>query len=162
MKTITKQDKRISALKQAVRMPDSPHNREIFSVFVKHAKNLLVPVRRQASCMPPRAKELKNAGFLPADAVTNVPNARYLWRSALNIMLRRGLVRSWPEVNENTKRCIKAYKIVPDMCIETVIKELNCSESEGEWLKAVTNSAGRVNKTQTLMDHFMCPKSKTV
>jgi hypothetical protein len=75
-------------------------------------------------------------------------------------MKKKGLIRRWP-VPSNGK-FIYAYKTVPDMCVESVAAELKCSDAECEWLKAVTNCAGRVPRTQTLMDKYMRPRGKEV
>ena len=158
-KTIDCHAKKIST----VRMPESHKQREVFVAFVKASENLIVPIRRKEICMPPREKELGKMGFVPANIeVSNVPNTRYLWSNALRVMKKRRLISRWPIYNEETTRHIHAYKLVPDMCMEGVIAELKCSHSEGEWLKALTASAGRIPRSQTLMDRYMRPKNDQV
>jgi hypothetical protein len=152
-KTIDKQSKKLST----VRMPESAKEREIFRLFVK--ENLIVPLRRKESCAKPRVEELLAADFVAADVgVDNVPNARYLWRSASDVMMKQGhLTKAYhPHVTESGKtKNIAAYRLSADMRVEGVIEELSLNTEEGEWLKKVTTFAGRVPSTQTLMDAYM-------
>ena len=156
-KTIDRQIKKLST----VRMPTSTRQREVFVAFVKASENLIVPVRRKEVCMPPREKELGRAGFVPANVeVANVPNARYLWSDALAVMKKQGLMTPCPiRCNKSSNKFIRAYKMSKGMCVEGVISELECSEEEGAWLKQVTASAGRLSRSQALMDKYMKPKN---
>jgi hypothetical protein len=122
-------------------------------------ENLIVPLRRKEACANPRVNELLAADFVPAEVgVDNVPNARYLWKRAVDIMTKRGHLTHTPHphvMKNGKKKNISAYKLSTDMCIDGVIKELNFNKEEGEWLKEVTTCAGRVSQSQTLMDKYL-------
>jgi hypothetical protein len=152
-KTIDKPSKKLST----VRMPESIKQGEIFRLFVK--ENLIVPLRQNEACANPRVKELLAADFVAAEVgVDNVPNARYLWQSARDVMMKRGhLTKAFhPYVTESGKtKNIAAYRLSADMCVEAVIQELSLNAEEGEWLKKVTTFAGRVPSNQTLMDTYL-------
>jgi hypothetical protein len=104
-------------------MPDSRRQREIFRLFVEPNENLVVPVRRKEACVNPRVKELLAAGFEPADVgVDNVPNARYLWKSAFDVMRKQGYLTHtpYPHVMKNgKKKNISKYTSCPLTCAST-------------------------------------------
>lgn len=134
------------------------HKREVFVVFVKASENLITPVRRKAACMPPRERELSRAGFVAADvAAADLPNAHQLWSAALTVMKKQGLMTYWPIRCEESNKFIHAYKMDKGMCVDGVIRDLGCSAEEGAWLAQVTAAAGRLSKSQTLMDKYMKP-----
>ena len=65
-----------------------------------------------------------------------------------------------PVLGADGRKHISAYRLQKDMCVEGVLKAMNSSSSEeAEWLRQVTECAGRLQRCQTLMDKYMKPKS---
>jgi hypothetical protein len=140
-------------------MPEKAKDREVFKVFVRSHDHLLVPVRRKQTSMPPREKELIDAGFVVTSEIADVPNARYFWNNAIKVMQRQEImnVRYVPHPKKKNKN-IRAYHMATDFCLEPILAEIGGEEDEIRWLRVVTSSAGRMPKSQKLIDEYMRPK----
>ena len=148
----------IVTLKDAVRMPRKKKDREVFVLFVLAREHVVVPVRRNGASMPPRIKELTNAGLTMAEiGVANVPNVRYLWKDTLRVLRKKNAVTRWPIKNPATRGFINGYKLDENISAEALASELKCTAPQLDWLKEMTMWAGCNQSGQTRIEKYLTP-----